>query len=262
MDEAQGGVQPRPKDNAAGETNTATAQNQAPSNADNVAPAAPTQTTRVDRAARVKGDIEAIDPATLTNEQKLVREVYLGQTPEAELRLNDISDIATFSYGSKRHGARKILLRHGGTDVAGGLTPQEMLDIGEVVRRGRLAADSFTETANSIRYAYDFTDADGVKFRVIVEELNDGKKLIDLYSDRNIPKTAAEPVAIPPHSATDETIPQNPAKSQEPIAAQPPQERTTPPITPQSDIDGFISSINPEFRRGKVRNYFGQKIIT
>jgi hypothetical protein len=171
------------------------------------------QTPRVDRAERVKDDLAALDPAALTDEQKLVREVYLGNQPETLLRGKDESDLITFFAGSKKSGARKILLRHGGIEAKGGLTPQELLEIGDVIRNGKLAGDSFTQAGDSVRYAYNLT-RDGVNFRVVIEETNNGKKAFDLYSDRNTIKTEEPKQTSRPSSAT-ETIPQNAAKSQE-----------------------------------------------
>jgi hypothetical protein len=64
-------------------------------------------------------------------------------------------------------------------------------------------ADSFSKTANGIRYGYDL-EKDRVKFRVFVEEFNDGRKVIDYYSDRNIGTGAPE--TIPPARSHDRSV--------------------------------------------------------
>jgi hypothetical protein len=165
--------------------------------------------SRTERAERIKSDLAEIDPASLTDEQKLIREVYLGNQPETLLRGKDESDWVTLESGSKRRGARKILLRHGGTEATGGLSREELLNIGEVIREGELDKNGFSETANSVRYAYDL-NKNGVNLRVVVEELNDGKKVFNYYSNRNI--TSEQAVVNPLNQTpTAETIP-NPAQ--------------------------------------------------
>jgi hypothetical protein len=180
------------------------------------------KTPKVERAERVKRDLAAIDPNTLTDEQRLVREVYTEERGAAVLRLRDLNDMATLEQGSRQYGARKIILRHGGIEAKGGLTPQEMLEIGGVIRNGEIASNSFSEAADSIRYAYDLK-RDNVNFRVVIEEFNDGKKIIDYYSDRNFidygkPKKSYLTEASrqqPIHAPAAETIPPSAPKSQE-----------------------------------------------
>jgi hypothetical protein len=86
-------------------------------------------------------------------------------------------------------------------------------------------ADSFSKTANGIRYGYDLAK-DGVKFRVLVEEFNEGRKAINYYSDRNIETRAPE--TIPQHAPTTETIPQSAPKSQRHQQLQRPKRRSQP----------------------------------
>ena len=64
------------------------------------------------------------------------------------------------------------------------MTPLELVKMGEIVRSGDIANDSFSETPKSIRYAYD-CKKHNVNYRVVVEEFNNGKKVFDYYSDRN-----------------------------------------------------------------------------
>jgi len=86
--------------------------------------------------------------------------------------------------GSRRSGAKKIIVRHGGVTKTGGLTSEELLSIGEVIRKGEINKNSFSQTSNSIRYGYDYKK-DDINLRALVEEFNDGRKVIDFYSNRN-----------------------------------------------------------------------------
>jgi len=76
------------------------------------------------------------------------------------------------------------MIKHAGIEKTGGLTNEELLGIMDVVRGGRITEDSFEQFSDRIRYAYDLKE-NGVKFRVVIDEYNDGKKVFDYYSDRN-----------------------------------------------------------------------------
>ena len=76
------------------------------------------------------------------------------------------------------------MIKHSGVEKTGGLTDNELLNFMEVVRGGKIADDSFEQFDNKIRYAYDL-NKNGVNFRVVIDEYNDGKKVFDYYSDRN-----------------------------------------------------------------------------
>ncbi len=54
----------------------------------------------------------------------------------------------------------------------------------EVIKNGSVALDSFKKLENGFRYAYDWEN-NGVKLRLVVDDLNDGSKIFDFYSDRN-----------------------------------------------------------------------------
>ncbi|MDR0665041.1 MAG: hypothetical protein LBF86_05930, partial [Helicobacteraceae bacterium] len=215
-------------------------------------PEQPSQTPKVARAERVKGDLATIDSAKLTDEQRLVREVYLGEAPQTELRAADATDLIALEYGSKRQGARKILLRHGGKEATGGLTPREMLEIGDVIRNGKIATDSFSETANSVRYGYDL-ERDGVRYRVVIEEFNDGKKAINYYSNRNIEAEASRGGPLNQTSATN-TIPSTAPKSQAPTEAAPtPNAELSKTARVSDDIDKDLQEELPPFIKSELQ---------
>ncbi len=54
----------------------------------------------------------------------------------------------------------------------------------EVIKNGSVLLESFERLKNGFRYAYEW-DNDGVKLRLVVDDLNNGNKIFDFYSDRN-----------------------------------------------------------------------------
>ncbi len=86
--------------------------------------------------------------------------------------------------GAKKHGAKKILIRHYGVENTGGLTNDELINMSEVIKNGSVLLESFERIKNGFRYAYEWEN-NGVKLRLVVDNLNDGNKIFDFYSDRN-----------------------------------------------------------------------------
>ncbi|GAA7121690.1 hypothetical protein HpCHN48_07310 [Helicobacter pylori] len=56
--------------------------------------------------------------------------------------------------------------------------------MGEVIKNGSVTLDSFKKLADGFRYAYEW-DNNGVKLRLVVDDLDSGNKIFDFYSDRN-----------------------------------------------------------------------------
>ncbi len=54
----------------------------------------------------------------------------------------------------------------------------------EVIKNGSVLLESFERLKNGFRYAYEW-DKNGVKLRLVVNDLNNGSKIFDFYSDRN-----------------------------------------------------------------------------
>ncbi|WQX15820.1 DUF3519 domain-containing protein [Helicobacter pylori] len=54
----------------------------------------------------------------------------------------------------------------------------------EVIKNGSVLLESFERLKNGFRYAYEW-DNNGVKLRLVVDDLNNGNKVFDFYSDRN-----------------------------------------------------------------------------
>ncbi|GAA8689987.1 DUF3519 domain-containing protein [Helicobacter pylori] len=86
--------------------------------------------------------------------------------------------------GTKKHGAKKILIRHYGEENTGGLTNDELLNMSEVIKNASVLLESFERIKNGFRYAYEWEN-NGVKLRLVVDDLNNGNKIFDFYSDRN-----------------------------------------------------------------------------
>ena len=128
--------------------------------------------------------VSKIDVEKLNNEQKSVYDVFIGNKDKITLQGRDLNDLYSLEQGSRNAGARKIMIKHSGVEKTGGLTDNELLNFMEVVRGGKIADDSFEQFDNKIRYAYDL-NKNGVNFRVVIDEYNDGKKVFDYYSDRN-----------------------------------------------------------------------------
>ena len=128
--------------------------------------------------------VSKIDVEKLNNEQKSVYDVFVGNKDKITLQGRDLNDLYSLEQGSRNAGARKIMIKHSGVEKTGGLTDNELLNFMEVVRGGKIADDSFEQFNNKIRYAYDL-NKNGVNFRVVIDEYNDGKKVFDYYSDRN-----------------------------------------------------------------------------
>nr|WP_229017354.1 DUF3519 domain-containing protein [Helicobacter pylori] len=54
----------------------------------------------------------------------------------------------------------------------------------EVIKNASVLLDSFERIKNGFRYAYEW-DNNGVQLRLVVDDLNNGNKIFDFYSDRN-----------------------------------------------------------------------------
>ena len=110
--------------------------------------------------------------------------MFVGKRDKVILQGKDLGDLYSLEQGGKNAGAKKIMIKHAGIEKTGGLSNDELLNIMDVVRNGKIADDSFELRDDLIRYAYDLKK-EGVNFRVVIDELNDGKKIFDYYSDRN-----------------------------------------------------------------------------
>ncbi len=136
-----------------------------------------------------------IDEKTLTDEQKEVLKVFKGELDSAIIKGRDLEDLYLLESGVKKYGARKIIRRHYGEEKLGGVNNDKILNMGEVIKNGSVVLESFEKRPDRIRYAYEW-DNNGVKLRVVVDDLENKNKIFDFYSDRNT--TGAGPIQDPP----------------------------------------------------------------
>ncbi|ANH47164.1 hypothetical protein AA973_04970 [Helicobacter pylori] len=104
--------------------------------------------------------------------------------------------------GARKHGAKKIIKRHYGEEKLGGVNNDEILNMGEVIKNGSVLLESFEKRPDRIRYAYEW-DNNGVKLRLVVDDLKDSNKIFNFYSDRNT--TGARPGPSKPPAENNPT---------------------------------------------------------
>ncbi|WP_415751367.1 DUF3519 domain-containing protein, partial [Helicobacter pylori] len=167
-------------------------------------------------------ELQKIDESKLTKEQQQVLKVFKGELDQAEIKGIDLNDLYILEQGTKKAGAKKILIKHYGVENTGGLTNEELLNMGEVIKNGSVLLDSFEKLEKGFRYGYEW-DNNGVKLRLVVDDLDSGNKIFDFYSDRNFtdfrdarpqPSTSKDSGPLP--TTLDEpNLTQNPLTSQE-----------------------------------------------
>ncbi len=129
-------------------------------------------------------ELQKIDESKLTKEQQQVLKVFKGELDQTEIKGIDLNDLYILEQGSRNAGARKILRKQNGEENTGGLTNEELINMSEVIKNGSVLLESFERIKNGFRYAYEW-DNNGVKLRLVVDDLNNGNKIFDFYSDRN-----------------------------------------------------------------------------
>ncbi len=111
--------------------------------------------------------------------------MFKGELDQAEIKGIDLNDLYILDQGTRHAGTKKILIKHYGTENTGGLTNEELINISEVIKNGSMLLESFERLKNGFRYAYEWEN-NGVKLRLVVDDLNNGNKIFDFYSDRNL----------------------------------------------------------------------------
>ncbi len=129
-------------------------------------------------------ELQKIDESKLTKEQQQVLKVFKGELDQTEIKGIDLNDLYILEQGTRHAGAKKILVKHYGEESTGGLTSDELINMSEVIKNGSVLLESFEKRNNGFRYAYEW-DSNGVKLRLVVDDLNNGNKIFDFYSDRN-----------------------------------------------------------------------------
>ncbi|WP_139548323.1 DUF3519 domain-containing protein [Helicobacter pylori] len=129
-------------------------------------------------------ELQKIDESKLTKEQQQVLKVFKGELDQTEIKGIDLNDLYILEQGSRNAGFRKILIKHYGEENTGGLTNDELINMSEVIKNGSVLLESFERIKNGFRYAYEWEN-NGVKLRLVVDDLNNRNKIFDFYSDRN-----------------------------------------------------------------------------
>ncbi|RKV05561.1 hypothetical protein DDP43_05630 [Helicobacter pylori] len=136
-----------------------------------------TKATKYEKALQ---ELQKIDESKLTKEQQQVLKVFKGELDKGEIKGIDLNDLYILEQGSRNAGARKILRKHYGEESTGGVTNDELINMSEVIKNGSVLLESFERLKNGFRYAYEW-DNNGVKLRLVVDDLNNGNKIFDFY---------------------------------------------------------------------------------
>ncbi|WRE73578.1 DUF3519 domain-containing protein [Helicobacter pylori] len=129
-------------------------------------------------------ELQKIDESKLTKEQQQVLKVFKGELDKSEIKGIDLNDLYILDQGTRHATTKKILVKQNGVENTGGLTNDELINMSEVIKNGSVLLESFERLKNGFRYAYEWEN-NGVKLRLVVDDLNDGNKIFDFYSDRN-----------------------------------------------------------------------------
>ncbi|GAA7437622.1 hypothetical protein Yangon188_05420 [Helicobacter pylori] len=129
-------------------------------------------------------ELQKIDESKLTKEQQQVLKVFKGELDQAEIKGIDLNDLYILDQGTRHASAKKILVKQNGEENTGALTNDELINMSEVIKNGSVLLESFERIKNGFRYGYEWEN-NGVKLRLVVDDLNNGNKIFDFYSDRN-----------------------------------------------------------------------------
>ncbi len=139
--------------------------------------------------------------------------MFKGELDKSAIKGIDLNDLYILEQGSRNAGARKILRKHYGEENTGGLTNDELINMSEVIKNGSVLLESFERIKNGFRYAYEW-DNNGVKLRLVVDDLNNGNKIFDFYNDRNFKDFRGASLHSGNHPYGENTT-KNPLTSQE-----------------------------------------------
>ncbi|WRA87289.1 DUF3519 domain-containing protein [Helicobacter pylori] len=120
----------------------------------------------------------------MTKEQQQVLKVFKGELDQTEIKGIDLNDLYILDQGTRQPSAKKILVKQNGAESTGALTNDELINMSEAIKNGSVLLESFERLKNGFRYGYEWEN-NGVKLRLVVDDLNDGNKIFDFYSDRN-----------------------------------------------------------------------------
>ncbi|RVY10705.1 DUF3519 domain-containing protein [Helicobacter pylori] len=125
-------------------------------------------------------ELQKIDESKLTKEQQQVLKVFKGELDQAEIKGIDLNDLYILEQGSRHATTKKILVKQNGAESTGGLTNDELINISEVIKNGSVLLDSLEKLEKGFRYGYEWEN-NGVKLRLVVDDLNNGNKIFDFH---------------------------------------------------------------------------------
>ena len=130
-----------------------------------------------------KKDLEGIE---LNQEQKDVYDVVLQQKDKIRLRINDLNELEDIfvNFGTRKKGIKKLISIHY-AGLRNPVTALEVLNIGDVIRRGKITEEGTKEHPTSRRY--ELRADDGYMLKVIIDFYKNNEKnrsVINFYSDR------------------------------------------------------------------------------
>ncbi|WQT08348.1 DUF3519 domain-containing protein [Helicobacter pylori] len=104
--------------------------------------------------------------------------MFKGELDQAEVKGIDLNDLYILEQGTRQPSTKKILVKHYGAESTGALTNDELINMSEVIKNGSVLLESFERLKNGFRYAYEWEN-NGVKLRLVVDDLNNGNKIFD-----------------------------------------------------------------------------------
>ncbi|GAA7216538.1 hypothetical protein BD0076_05470 [Helicobacter pylori] len=110
--------------------------------------------------------------------------MFKGELDKGEVKEINLNDLYLLEQGTRHATTKKILVKQNGEESTGGLTNDELINMSEVIKNGSVLLESFEKLEKGFRYAYEWENS-GVKLRLVVDDLNNGNKIFDFYSDRN-----------------------------------------------------------------------------
>uniref|UniRef100_UPI0036F2A92E DUF3519 domain-containing protein n=1 Tax=Helicobacter pylori TaxID=210 RepID=UPI0036F2A92E len=129
-------------------------------------------------------ELQKIDESKLSKEQQQVLKVFKGELDQAEVKEINLNDLYLLEQGTRLASAKKILVKQNGEESATTLTNDELINMSEAIKNASVLLESFEKLEKGFRYSYEWEN-NGVKLRLVVDDLNDGNKIFDFYSDRN-----------------------------------------------------------------------------
>ena len=125
--------------------------------------------------------LDVAEKEGLTEEQQGVKGVFSGELAKAKIRLSDLDAVKGYvnierGRADSNSGAAHILLDHYSGD-RGAVTAGEILQIGELIRRGKMREVGEGKRVYTVK-------SDGLRFRAVVGADNRGGVVITFYSNR------------------------------------------------------------------------------